>query len=68
MKYQWMGGYVVTDEPFPVIVGRVFSGDGNAMYQIAARPHDEISVGPFASRQEAFNELTAELERRSQVK
>lgn len=67
-KYSWMGGYVVTTpsgRTMPQIVGRVFGGEGSAMYQIAARPHDEVSTGPFPTRQEAFNELIAELERRS---
>lgn len=63
-NYKWMGGYIVTDEEFPQIVGRVFSGDGDARYQIAARPHDETSVGPFADRQIAFNECVKILESR----
>jgi hypothetical protein len=64
MKYKWMGGYIVTDEAFPKIVGRVFSGDDNARYQIAARPYDELSVGPFADRHTAFDECVKVLESR----
>lgn len=67
-KYQWMGGYVVTYEhgsSFPKIVGRVFGQEGYAHYQIAGRPHDEVSVGPFADRQAAFDEMVKILERRN---
>lgn len=65
-KYKWMGGYVVTDVAFPRVVGRVIGQDGYAHYQIAARPQDELAVGPFTDRQAAFDALTLELFRRSQ--
>ena len=64
MKYKWMGGYIVTDTFSIQIVGRVIGQEGYAHYQIAARPYDEISVGPFADRQAAFDACVAELERR----
>lgn len=66
--YAWMNGYIiisVDDSMFPKIVGRVFGQDGYAHYQIAARPHDETSVGPFETRQAAFDACVAELEFRS---
>jgi hypothetical protein len=62
-----MGGYIVTYDhgsSFPRIVGRVFGQEGYAHYQIAARPHDEVSVGPFADRQAAFDKCVKVLERR----
>lgn len=64
-KYKWMGGYIVTNVAFPVVVGRVIGQDGYARYQIAARPCDEISVGPFDDREAAFEACVAELERRA---
>ena len=64
-KFSWMGGYITVQEGnFPKIVGRVFGQDGYAHYQIAARPHDETSVGPFADRQAAFDACTKVLEER----
>jgi hypothetical protein len=63
--YEWMGGYIVrweTGNSFPTIVGRVFGQEGYAHYQIAARPHDEVSVGPFKDRQAAFDECVKVLE------
>lgn len=65
MKYKWMGGYIVTDTFFFKIVGRVIGQEGYAHYQIAGRPFDEISVGPFADRQAAFDACVKVLESRS---
>ena len=67
--YSWSGGYIVElvgDLKSQRIVGRVFGQEGYAHYQIAARPYDEVSVGPHADRQAAFDACVAELERRSQ--
>ncbi len=66
MKYHWQGGYIATNECFPKIVGRVFGQDGYAHYQIAARPNDEVSVGPFATRQAAFDACVEILNQREE--
>ena len=71
-KYEWMGGYIITrsDAPRSVsvqIVGRVMGQDGYAHYQLAARPYDEVSVGPYKDRQAAFDAAVAVLEARAKA-
>lgn len=55
-------------EGSPKVLGRVSGyGFGTAWYQIAAQPFDEPSVGGIDTKEAAFDELVAELERRREA-
>lgn len=66
MKYHLQNRYIMTNECFPKIVGRVYGGDGSATYQLAARPHDECPVHGHASIEAAYQAAIKVLEDREQ--
>jgi hypothetical protein len=53
------------DSDVAKIVGRVFGGEGYMHYQIAARPYDELAVGPFQDEYAALEACEKELRKRA---